>query len=190
MKITDNNYFEYLKKRTSLGLIYRKYFLYPRLDLRLKGRTLDVGCGIGDMLKFRKNSIGVDINQKNVEYGKSIGLDVVSMEKDILPFGNNTFISILLDNVLEHISEPEALLNEMYRVLAPGGRILVGVPGVKGWNSDVTHTVFYDENSLAKLFSSKGFSTIETFYSFFFKSDWLSKIIRQYCVYMLFIKDF
>ena len=72
--------------------------------------------------------------------------------------------------------------------LTPGGRLVVGVPGTKGWNSDPTHVIYYDENTMVKLFSSYGFSDINTFYSFVFKSKWLSEKIKQYCVYMLFIK--
>ena len=188
MEISDKNYFQYLKNRSILGGLYRKYYLYPKIDSRLEGRVLDVGCGIGDMLQFRKNTVGIDINKNNVEYCNSIGLKAVLMEKDILPFQQNTFDSILLDNVLEHIPDPQALIKEIYRVLIPGGRFVVGVPGTKGWNSDPTHVIYYDENTMVKLFSSYGFSDINTFYSFVFKSKWLSEKIKQYCVYMLFIK--
>ena len=59
--MTDSNdqYFNYLKGRTRLGAWYRAHVLYPKLTRRLFGRTLDVGCGIGDMLSYRTDTVGV-----------------------------------------------------------------------------------------------------------------------------------
>ena len=66
----DEQYYHYLRQRSRLGLWYRRYWLYPRLNKHLRGQTLDVGCGIGlwqgliarHLTKnFRKN---YPINQK------------------------------------------------------------------------------------------------------------------------------
>ena len=76
MEQNNDEYFEYLNQRSSLGLIYRKNFLYPRLAREMQGKVLDVGCGIGDFLEFYKNAKGTDINIKNVEYCSKIGLEV------------------------------------------------------------------------------------------------------------------
>ena len=70
---THDEYFEYLKGRSRLGNVYRKYLLYPALCRRLEGRTLDVGCGIGDMLVHRGNTVGVDVNPRTVEFCKVAG---------------------------------------------------------------------------------------------------------------------
>jgi SAM-dependent methyltransferase len=69
------------------------------------------------------------------------------MTPDVLPFADASFDSVLLDNVLEHIEAPTLLLGEVRRVLVPGGRFLVGVPGQRGWESDPDHKVMYDEAS-------------------------------------------
>jgi ubiquinone/menaquinone biosynthesis C-methylase UbiE len=61
-KNTNQVYFEYLMRRSFLGDLYRRYVLYPRLNLHLNGKVLDVGCGIGDMLSYRKNTVGLDVN--------------------------------------------------------------------------------------------------------------------------------
>lgn len=63
---TNQQYFQYLKSRSFLGNIYRKYYLYPKLGRYLKCWLLDIGCGIGDILVFRSNSVGVDINPLDV----------------------------------------------------------------------------------------------------------------------------
>ena len=99
-------YGEYLMRRSRLSGVYRRYFLYPRICHRLHGRTVDVGCGIGDFLQFRPNTIGVDINAHTVAYCKARGLDARLMEPDVLPFEDGSFDSALMDNWLEHIAKP------------------------------------------------------------------------------------
>ena len=113
----DEQYFAYLRQRSALGSIYRRYLLYPRLNRRLTGRMLDVGCGIGDMLTYRPDSVGTDINVKNVDYCNQIGLEAVVMSPNCLPFDYASFDSVLMDNVLEHIAEPSPLLADIRRVL-------------------------------------------------------------------------
>ncbi len=153
----DSVYFEYLIKRSKAGLLYRNYFLYPRLCAFLDGRVLDVGCGIGDMLRFRPNTIGVDINQKTVDWCCSQGIDARLIVDDVLPFEKNEFDGVILDNVLEHIQDPTAMLLEIRRIVRMGGMLIVGVPGRKGFSCDPDHKVFYDNNSMNSLMENYGF---------------------------------
>jgi SAM-dependent methyltransferase len=179
-------YFDYLMRRSRLGQFYRRHLLYPRLVKRLRGRLLDVGCGIGDMISFHQDSVGVDINQRTVDYCRQRGAEAYVMEPDRLPFAESTFDSLLLDNVLEHIAEPEPLLAEARRVLRPGGRLLVGVPGQRGWDSDPDHKVHYDEAALVTRMAASGFRIKELFHTPMFRSAWLSDRVRQYCIYGVF----
>ena len=181
-----DGYFSYLSKRSSLGRLYRKYFLYPKLSKRLRGGTLDIGCGIGDFLSFKTHTIGVDINPYTVEYCKTQGLNAHVMQPDQIPFPENTFDSVLLDNVLEHLHSPAKLLFEIKRVLRSDGIVLVGVPGEKGWQSDPDHKVYYDENSLTICLEEAGFNLQRIFYMPIGKSSLLSRIMRQYCIYAVF----
>jgi SAM-dependent methyltransferase len=182
-----DEYFAYLMRRSAAGDLYRRYLLYPRLARRLTGFTLDLGCGIGDFVQFRAQTIGVDINPLAVAHCQNRGLDVRSMLPDQLPLGDAGLDSVLLDNVLEHIAEPQPLLAEIRRTLKPGGRLLVGVPGLRGWDFDLDHKVFYDEARLVETLGRAGFTAIETFYSPLWRSRWLSKALRQYCLFMLFV---
>lgn len=185
--MTDHDqYFDYLMHRSRLGELYRKYWLYPRLSRHLIGKALDIGCGIGDMLAFRRGTVGVDVNAHTVDYCCQNGFDARLMQSDVLPFQANAFQSALLDNVLEHLSEPNALLKEVHRVVAPGGQLLVGVPGVLGWKSDLDHKVFYDEKELRACVEKHGFIHVKTFHSPLWKSSWLASRLRQYCVYSVF----
>ena len=181
-----NDYFEYLTHRSLLGAVYRSHWLYPRLARRLTGRTLDIGCGIGDMLIHRANTIGVDINPRTVAYCGMRGASAVLMEPDALPFAGGEFDSVLMDNVLEHIPQPQRLLSEVHRVLRPDRRLLVGVPGVRGWASDPDHKVFYDEDKLSACMAAAAFKTVESFYTPLWRSVWMARHLRQYCLYGLF----
>ncbi|ARN22640.1 class I SAM-dependent methyltransferase [Piscinibacter gummiphilus] len=185
--MTDHDqYFRYLLKRSKLGHLYRTYWLYPRLVRRLRGKTLDIGCGIGDMLAFRPQTTGVDVNEHTLRFCRERGLEAHLMVPDVLPFADMSFDSVLLDNVLEHIEVPAPLLAEVRRVLVPGGRFLVGVPGQRGWQSDPDHKVMYDEGSLRTTVERAGFRSVEVLHTPIGKSSLLDRKLRQYCLYGLF----
>lgn len=181
-----DEYFDYLRRRSRLGAVYRTRWLYPRLARRLMGRALDIGCGIGDMLVYRANTVGVDINPRTVAFCKARGAHAVLMRPDELPFADGEFDSVLMDNVLEHIPDPGCLLAEAHRILRTGGRLLVGVPGARGWASDPDHKVFYDEQMLRACMHAAGFDCVECFYTPLWRSGWLGRTLRQYCLYGVF----
>jgi SAM-dependent methyltransferase len=184
---SNENYYDYLTKRSALGLMYRKYYLYPKLNRELSGLTLDVGCGIGDFLQFRHNTIGVDINPKLVDYCRKQGLNAELMHPDALPFKANQFDSVVLDNVIEHIAKPAPLLLEIWRVLKPQGRLLIGVPGSAGYATDPDHKVFFSEQALRQLMQDNGWRAHSVF-GMPWRSSWLDANARQYCIYGLFQK--
>lgn len=158
------DYFTYLRTRSIWGRFYRTCWLYPRLARHLKGCVLDVGCGIGDMLVFRPGTVGADINPHIVEWNKKRGLNVHLIAGEKLPFADATFDCAIMDNVLEHIFEPQALLAEVRRVLKSNAVFLLGVPGRKGYASDADHKVFYDEGALETCLKDAGFSMTHTFW--------------------------
>jgi SAM-dependent methyltransferase len=185
----EQKYTTYLAKRSIFALIYRNFILYPILCKYLCGETLDVGCGIGDMLKFRPGTVGVDVNTFNVDFCKSRGLAAEVMKVDELSYADKSFNSVLLDNVLEHIKSPRKLMMELNRVLVMGGVLLVGVPGNLGFMSDPDHKFFYDEKALESLAKDHGFVIKKIFYMpFLLRSKWLNDRLRQYCIYSVLIK--
>jgi len=178
-------YFAYLKTRSPKARLYRRFFLYPLLNRHMSGVALDVGCGLGDMLGFRANTVGADVNPYAVEYCRSRGFDAHLIEDGRLPFAAASFDTVVLDNVLEHVSRPQPLLDEIRRVLKSGGRMLVGVPGIRGYASDPDHKVFYDEPSLIETLRVAGFASDRVIHVPC-RARVLSRMLRQYCLYGVF----
>lgn len=182
------DYFDYLRKRSILACFYRKYWLYPRLCRHLSGSVLDIGCGIGDLLSFRENTIGVDINPRAVAWCREKGYRAEMMAPGVLPFQAAEFDGVVIDNVLEHITDPQPLLAEARRVLKQNGRLLIGVPGRRGYTCDPDHKVFYDESSLVEILATSRFD-LKQLLCMPFKSVWLEAHMRQYCLYGVFQRD-
>ena len=98
---------------------------------------LDFGCGDGRFLRALRDKnikclIGVDIGREAIKQAEqaSGGLEIMHIRKVApLPFPDAFFSSITLMDVLEHVDEQEALLDELYRVLQDDGTLIVTVPG-------------------------------------------------------------
>lgn len=190
MNAEFKEYYHYLLTRSLLGRFYRQYMLYPKLTRNLRGRVLDVGCGLGDFLAFRRDTIGVDINPLIIDHCRRKGLNarLIKAGKN-LPFSDRFFDGVVLDNVLEHLLEPAAMLLEIRRVLKDDGRFIAGVPGKKGFASDPDHKVYYDELTLERTINSVGFEHVCFFYMPLpFRSHWMGKTVKQHCLYGIFRK--
>ena len=184
-KYDFERYNQFLNTQSPRAGWYRRYWLYPFLCRNLKGKTLDVGSGLGDFVIFRENTIGVDINPTNVQFVQSRGGRAVVMKENELPFDDDFFDSVNIDNVLEHLVDPNALLLEMQRVLKPNGLLLIGVPGRKGFKSAPDHEVYYSRNHLVDLLKDFKFD-LRKFSYMPFKFDFFEDTLRQYCYYALF----
>jgi ubiquinone/menaquinone biosynthesis C-methylase UbiE len=91
--------------------------------------VLDIGCGNGKNMLYRK-----DLNMTGLEYSEALceicinrGLNVVQGSTLSLPFKDNTFDAIIMIAVIHHIPPDEhyKVLNEIQRVLKPGGQALI-----------------------------------------------------------------
>ncbi|MCZ8521826.1 MULTISPECIES: class I SAM-dependent methyltransferase [Paenibacillus] len=98
------------------------------------GRTLlDVGCGPGlgvrryAAMGFRAG--GVDLSPAMVEAAQASGLDVRLADGGSLPFESGSFAVTTACTVVEWVKRPLALLDEMKRVTAPGGAVIVACLG-------------------------------------------------------------
>ena len=181
-------YHDYLKKSSLAGSLYRRLYLYPKLRCALKGRLVDVGCGLGGFGKYYGNTVFCDINTKNIDALKAEGLRAYLIAGDRLPFNDGEFDSALMDNVIEHIEDPTELLREVVRVMRKGGLLLVGVPGIKGYHGEEDHKVFYDLPKLNRVTEDRGLEYLSHFYTPF-ESAILDRHLKQYCLYASYIKS-
>src|SRR3989338_1598637 len=93
------------------------------LDSFKENSVLDIGCGDGFLLKklLEKNknikALGVDISPVALGKAKENGIDTMLSDiTEALPFENNSFESVLLLDVLEHMFQPETVLKEAARI--------------------------------------------------------------------------
>lgn len=97
----------------------------------LSGRVLDVGCGTQpyrELLTHANAVVGLELDTPENRAGKK-NVDVFYDGKT-LPFPDQSFQGVLCNQVLEHVAEPEQFLDELSRVLAPGGTLVLSVPFV------------------------------------------------------------
>lgn len=185
----SSEYLDYLLTRSAFARVYRERLLYPIIRRIAPGVTLDVGCGIGDYLRSKEGAIGVDIDPAVVDYCRSEGLEAyVVPNGSPFPFGNGYFDSIVCDNVIEHLEKPELLMLEISRVLKSNGRLVVGLPGIKGFAHDPTHVHFYRLDDICQLLSCYGFSCKSHFYAPI-PLSFLSRFLSQQCLYVLAYKQ-
>jgi SAM-dependent methyltransferase len=137
------------------------------------------------MVRFRPQTVGVDVNANAVAYCRSRGLTVHQMAPDLLPFPDAEFDGTVLDNVLEHLQRPEPLLAEIRRVSRVGASFVVGVPGEQGFASDPDHKRHYSEAALMRCIQQAGFDPLKVFHQPF-RSRLLDRHFRYYAVYGVF----
>jgi 2-polyprenyl-3-methyl-5-hydroxy-6-metoxy-1,4-benzoquinol methylase len=134
--------------------------------------VLEVGCGPGLMLAaFKRRGwrvLGIERNEAAAEMGRTrFAVEIVSTSIEELP-ADLRFDLIILFQVLEHIGEPVALLNECGKRLAPGGNLIINVPNFGSWQAwfagskwlhlDVPrHLVHYTPQTLATTLDRAGF---------------------------------
>ncbi len=95
-------------------------------------RILDVGCGTGanlEMLAHFGEAEGVDVSAEALDFCQTRGLKNVRQgEAEDLPYEDKSFDLVTGLDVVEHLDNDVAGLQEMRRVLRPGGRALLFVP--------------------------------------------------------------
>jgi SAM-dependent methyltransferase len=97
------------------------------------GPTLDVGCGDGHFAAAcigRRLEAGIDPNPASAAEARAAGVyrQVLTGSAADLPFGDAQFSSVVSNCVLEHIPPLDESLAEIYRVLKPGGKLVITVP--------------------------------------------------------------
>lgn len=119
-------------------------FINQRLDeivadfapYRQTGALLDVGSGAGTLLEAARRagwqSFGVDVVERAVEHARDMGFEVFCGTLQEARYPDNYFDVATASELLEHLSDPQEVLQEIARVLRPGGLLWLTTPNGRG----------------------------------------------------------
>jgi len=126
------------------------------LEKFARGNFLDLGCGNKPYetiyKRLTKSQVGCDIMQSDKNR-----VDVICPATD-LKFDDNSFDSILCTQVLEHVYDHHTMIKEVYRVLKPGGHILLTVPFAWEKHEEPYDFFRFTPYALKELFEEAGLS--------------------------------
>lgn len=117
------------------------YLEYIDTDEMFKDKdVLDVGCGAGGkslyyLSKGANKVVGIDVvehyKKESEDLALKLGLDGFEFyvqDAACTDFQDSSFDTIIMNDAMEHVAKPMEVLNEMYRILKPGGRLYVNFP--------------------------------------------------------------
>jgi SAM-dependent methyltransferase len=137
-----------------------------------QGPVLDVGCGSSRIIgALPPGSVAVDILRRKLRYARKFNRALVHASGFNLPFADDSFPCVLCSQVIEHVPKDSPILDELCRVLAPGGRLVLGTPDYDNWEWVVTeklyglvpggyadeHIAHYSLAELKDIFTRRGF---------------------------------
>lgn len=140
-------------------------------------KMLDIGCSVGATVAAAKQlgweAVGVDISQQAIDICLADGLECQTIDKVQLPFADGEFDVITNWHVIEHCQDVRETLAEWYRVLKPGGVMILETPDstcakakklgasyAKFWPPE--HLYTFDRNNLASFLNRAGFEILPT----------------------------
>lgn len=148
--------------------------------LRGEGRTLDVGSGSSNIIAaLPPGSVAVDILLPKLRYSRKYGALLAQASGFALPFARERFPCVLCSQVIEHVPKESPILDELDRVLAPGGALILGTPDYANWEWRFTEAVYqrvlpsayadehishYSRKELLALFEVRGYKLEATRY--------------------------
>ncbi|MST94000.1 MAG: class I SAM-dependent methyltransferase [Pedosphaera sp.] len=155
------------KPECSLPLSNRTYLTAVMLENSLrqsmpyvKGRLLDVGCG---QRPYEKTFFAGATEYIGCDYLSDRSRPDVVCSATELTFPDNSFDTVVSTEVLEHVPEPQRAINEMHRVLKPGGHLILSTPMY--WpRHEVPYDFFrYPYDGLIHLVNTSGLELVRIF---------------------------
>jgi len=167
---TKNSWKYRLLRRTEEVLGAIRTYKGDKLDA-----ILDVGTADAMMLDLLtqnldiKKAVGLDSSIELLGANTNPKLDLVHGDATKLPFGDNLFDVVIATAVIEHVSEPEKIATECYRVLRQNGIVILTTPdpffewvATKiGHLKEEQHQKTFKLSELISLFESQDFETLK-----------------------------
>ncbi|OQY40057.1 MAG: hypothetical protein B6229_02605 [Spirochaetaceae bacterium 4572_7] len=134
-------------------------------------KVLDIGCATGLFLDHMKglgwDTYGVEVCSSAAEYGNRVrNLNIFTGTLAQADFPDNMFDVVHLSHVIEHINDPNSFLENIVRVLKPGGVLYCVTPNISGlqshifkerWRSVIPdHMILYSVKTLKQLLVKHG----------------------------------
>ena len=143
---------DHLLRRVDEGPTFLEDLLSPA---EIEGlRVVDVGCGMGDRTVVAARcgaslAVGIDSDPEKLRWARrllrhtgTVGTRFVQGSADALPLRDGSFDLVLLLDVVEHLEDPLRALEELARILRPGGRVLVTFPPYRSpWGAHLVEHV-------------------------------------------------
>jgi 2-polyprenyl-3-methyl-5-hydroxy-6-metoxy-1,4-benzoquinol methylase len=138
-------------------------------------RFIDIGCATGALVQHMASrgweSVGVELCEESAEFGRrQRGVDIRTGTLETAAFPDAWFDLVHSSHVIEHVPEPGALVDEIQRVLKPGGWCVTATPSVSGfqarllgrhWRSVIPdHVHLFSPSGLQRLFSERGLAPV------------------------------
>ena len=136
----QNQFYKNIRKVFFTNCFYRLWMLLDG-DISFhstygKGSLLDLGCNEGRGLDiYKKNGFnveGLELNDRAASAAKKKGFTVFSESIENLE-AKKSYDVVVLSNVLEHSVDPYKMLDNIYRILKPGGEVWISCPNVESW---------------------------------------------------------
>jgi len=131
----------------------------PLMDRYVQGKVIDLGCGT---MPYKRFLIGKATTYHTLELRPaSASITYVGDIQNMDMIEDRSYDSIICLEVLEHIPAPHKALQEMYRILSPGGTVLVSVPHLSRLHEEPYDFYRFTKYGLNHLFVQNGFEVLE-----------------------------
>ncbi len=132
---TNKKYFDHMANTHDAGYFESILRFLRDEKIPLKGKkVLDVGCGSGSLMKVLKQEFGSDFEAEGLDMSllgnAEEWLHFTQGDAHNLPYEDNFFDVICIVDVLEHVVDPDKVLQEATRVLKPGGHLIIRTPNI------------------------------------------------------------